>query len=418
MNLMKRLLLSFMVSFIGLGILLSVTAKEIIASVPDSIYVEPSFAESSNELSSSGKRKNRKRNRNRRLKLIKSFTKEIKYKKKRYKLSYYDTHKEWMTDDPSQFKIIDSVVEFDDDIDTLLNGSPSSNIGAIQSNAGNDDMRAVSPNSLKANSLQLDFPDAISSLLVVSDISESGDEQVIAINAFKSTQQEEGEERTVYGAPPELTDQSNATLTHIKINDIIPVEGDMISATPEITLSVQDADGISTVNVTARNVSTLQNEDTVTSLFSSETSEVSATASFTTALSNGNYIFMISALDINGNETQAQTPTVSISDSLTLAEFISGPNPFNPNNEECTLQYQLSVAADVSLHIYSISGELQYSSSFGADSNGGKAGLNSVTWNGVNRFNEIVANGPYIAYLSAEANGIRQHKKHKILVLK
>lgn len=79
--------------------------------------------------------------------------------------------------------------------------------------------------------------------------------------------------------------------------------------------------------------------------------------------------------------------------------MINYPNPFNPLMERTVLIYDLEESADTTLLLFNISAELVYSRAFVSGQNGGKAGTNSVEWDGINSFGELSANGVYFARL-------------------
>jgi flagellar hook assembly protein FlgD len=78
----------------------------------------------------------------------------------------------------------------------------------------------------------------------------------------------------------------------------------------------------------------------------------------------------------------------------------------------------LSKPADISISIYSLSGELQKSYVFVAGETGAIPGYNRVEWDGKNQFNETVANGVYIAYVVAKSEGKTKKGKIKLWVKK
>lgn len=126
-----------------------------------------------------------------------------------------------------------------------------------------------------------------------------------------------------------------------------------------------------------------------------------ASAAVTGVLTAGDYNLQIVVTDKSGNVTTANH-TLSVADGLAVSGLMSGPNPFNPDKQSATLQYQLSQNADVRLYIYSISGERQWETAISAgDINGGSIGFNRLNWDGRNQWGETVASGVYVCYLIA-----------------
>lgn len=77
------------------------------------------------------------------------------------------------------------------------------------------------------------------------------------------------------------------------------------------------------------------------------------------------------------------------------------PNPFkplstDPSQNTTTIAYTLNVDAPVSIIIYDITGHQVHMATYGKSLEGGKAGINQITWNGKSLFNEAVGNGMYV----------------------
>jgi len=73
------------------------------------------------------------------------------------------------------------------------------------------------------------------------------------------------------------------------------------------------------------------------------------------------------------------------------------PNPFNPNSGTATkIQYTLSVNAPINLIIFDITGHQVKRLNFSSGENGGRAGVNHVTWDGRAITGNITGNGMYI----------------------
>jgi flagellar hook assembly protein FlgD len=103
---------------------------------------------------------------------------------------------------------------------------------------------------------------------------------------------------------------------------------------------------------------------------------------------------------------------------VSIQNALSGPNPFNPNNESTHIQYQLSQDSDLSISIYALNGKPVWTKCLSSGDLGAQAGFNSVLWNGQDERGRILANGPYIAYIVATNSHGKAVAKIKILVLK
>lgn len=78
-----------------------------------------------------------------------------------------------------------------------------------------------------------------------------------------------------------------------------------------------------------------------------------------------------------------------------LGTIVNYPNPFNPLQQSTLLIYKLTQNTDITILIFNITAELIYSQNFLSGTNGAKAGMNTVEWNGINSFGEVCANGVY-----------------------
>ncbi|MCX6825648.1 MAG: hypothetical protein NTV06_00060, partial [candidate division Zixibacteria bacterium] len=81
-------------------------------------------------------------------------------------------------------------------------------------------------------------------------------------------------------------------------------------------------------------------------------------------------------------------------------------NPFNPNRERAEIAYNLESDADVSMKIYTLTGEKVYAADFLAGINGGKQGSNYITWDGRNDEGKIVLNGVYAVIIRNNSSGL------------
>jgi len=75
------------------------------------------------------------------------------------------------------------------------------------------------------------------------------------------------------------------------------------------------------------------------------------------------------------------------------------PNPFRAGSEVTHIQYDLSSAAQVDIWIYTVSGQGVWSFQAAAGSPGGRAGPNTVDWDGRNGSGNVVMDGVYVARL-------------------
>jgi hypothetical protein len=215
------------------------------------------------------------------------------------------------------------------------------------------------------------------------------------------------------------TDITAPVITELLIDEKEVLENDFVNSEPKITALISETgSGLATWNISIIDAKS----DTIKANYTENSLGVTGsmiTVSYNAAsLDDGEYLVRIEAYDSLGLSSSAQTPTFNVVSEFKITDTLNGPNPFNPNNEVTNIQYQLTKDADVDIYIYSISGERLWHRAFFEGMPGGVCGFNSAPWNGINDFGEVVANGPYIAYLIAKKDGKTVSAKIKMLVLK
>jgi hypothetical protein len=91
-------------------------------------------------------------------------------------------------------------------------------------------------------------------------------------------------------------------------------------------------------------------------------------------------------------------------------------NPFNPEQGEAEITYNLSQDSDIEINIYTLLGEKVYRANYPAGSDGGRKGDNIIQWDGRNDEGRMVLNGVYVVVI--EANGSGDSYKIKLAVMK
>jgi hypothetical protein len=91
-------------------------------------------------------------------------------------------------------------------------------------------------------------------------------------------------------------------------------------------------------------------------------------------------------------------------------------NPFNPHIEKAEITYNLEKDTDVSLRIFTLTGEKVYESEYASGMVGAKLGNNPISWNGQNDKGRIVLNGVYILIIKDNSTG--QTYSLKLAVIK
>ena len=85
------------------------------------------------------------------------------------------------------------------------------------------------------------------------------------------------------------------------------------------------------------------------------------------------------------------------------------PNPFHPPAEATTIAYKLKDDSNVTLRIFTQSGDLVREETFAGGATGGHAGLNAWSWDGRNGHGSAVASGGYVVFI--EARGLVMRRK-------
>jgi hypothetical protein len=95
------------------------------------------------------------------------------------------------------------------------------------------------------------------------------------------------------------------------------------------------------------------------------------------------------------------------------------PNPFRPSQQPTTIAWKLADDANVTLRIFTESGDLVLTRNFSRGGSGGASGLNEWAWDGRNGKGAVVASGGYIALLEAHGTGETLHvMRRKIAVVR
>jgi hypothetical protein len=105
----------------------------------------------------------------------------------------------------------------------------------------------------------------------------------------------------------------------------------------------------------------------------------------------------------------------SYSYAINLA--INSPNPFDNTRENTTIAYRLEQNTDVNIYVFSSTGNLIYKDAYSSGMNGGRAGDNSISWNGVSYYSEVLSNGVYLLHVVERQTG-KTLAKGKIMIVR
>jgi hypothetical protein len=120
----------------------------------------------------------------------------------------------------------------------------------------------------------------------------------------------------------------------------------------------------------------------------------------------------VSTIDVSGDALDVVTNPAGLSAQNLKESFGNYPNPFDPNREVCQFTYYLSQRSDISMRIFTLTGQPVWSVNYkGGDehcqlgNHSGNSTLAPVIWDGRNGSGYIVNNGVYIAEFRMHLTG-------------
>jgi len=211
----------------------------------------------------------------------------------------------------------------------------------------------------------------------------------------------------VVGTRPEITLKADGT-------EII--NGDPIKTTPSFEVTIAAINSL-----TLSNLNFYLNTSAITATQATQTNNNTITYAFyNPTLTGGTYNVSVMAIDDLGNTTTKEANNLLVQtsgDPVLYGIPLNYPNPFNAGSQDTTISYALSKASNVSLNIFDLAGNVLVKKSYLANQDGGKAGYNTVTWDGKASNGNYVGNGIYV-YLIIVDGKVIQNGKGKITVFK
>ena len=183
----------------------------------------------------------------------------------------------------------------------------------------------------------------------------------------------------------------------VKINGARFFSGNLISSRGTITAHVSCSSGVSSLNMYL--------DSSVLPVIFTQSGGTSIESDWTGNLSisgAGNHILRFVAHDGLGLDDQmTYIGHVSAGTVQVVGIPYNFPNPFKPLSSDPSInvtqiQYTLSGDAPVEIIIYNITGHEEKRMSYPARTEGGRAGINTVTWNGRTIMNDVAGNGMYV----------------------
>jgi hypothetical protein len=202
------------------------------------------------------------------------------------------------------------------------------------------------------------------------------------------------------------------TISTVKFNNRRYIQGDVIPAKPIITAVITgDVDTNANNRVVAFDYGTATelrlpvSDVTVASAPGLPPGAVLLTATCTQSISaspvNAHKITIILQNTLGNQTTWSGDVTVMSGTVQVVGQVYNYPNPFkpmsrDPSSNSTRIAYSLNVDAPVSVMIYDITGQEMYRTSYNRGEEGGRAGVNQITWDGRSIFNQPVGNGMYV----------------------
>lgn len=228
---------------------------------------------------------------------------------------------------------------------------------------------------------------------------------------------------TIIYNPSQQQPVYNPEIKFVKFNDKQIIAGDYVSSIPSIDIEFKAGTyDLANWKVEIFEVGGSAVVSYEAAVAVSSAGEVSASYTPDNPFSDGKYFARITIFDEKGNSSTYDSPLFEIKASFVLSA-LNGPNPFSPNGDGISdltkIGYQLSTDAKIKIRIIALSGHVVAAYDYSPGITGkSSVGYNEVEWDGRDLNGNLVANGVYLGYFMAEANGVSQKVKLKIAVLK
>ncbi len=120
----------------------------------------------------------------------------------------------------------------------------------------------------------------------------------------------------------------------------------------------------------------------------------------------------------------SSTETASLNNAFEIKSYsyeqsviINSPNPFDPARETTVIIYRLPEDKNVTVVIYTTTAELIWKRDYVSGSNGGRAGENNFSWDGLSDPGNLASNGVYLIHVIDRGSG-RTLARGKIAVIR
>lgn len=203
-------------------------------------------------------------------------------------------------------------------------------------------------------------------------------------------------------------DPDPPNISQLRFDGYSILSGDLVD--PNVTITAIVTDAASGIDTLASYVG-LDSVQTSFSSLSADSSYDPSTGVLTykaSSLSSGTYTFTIYAQDNSNNSVSLTIDfTVDTGDLKVEGKVLNFPNPFNPDQDGSTeIAYRLNRNAKITVYIFNAAGRQIWKRSFIEGEEGGHAGYNVVTWDGVSDFGQTVANDIYFCRIAVDGRVI------------
>jgi hypothetical protein len=165
----------------------------------------------------------------------------------------------------------------------------------------------------------------------------------------------------------------------------------VIPSDPAFTILADDGNGVTSIDILVK-----RGNDVIASDSDAPGTTVVNFPPTLGTLPEGEYTLSVTADD--GTNSDTLTATIIVSSGVKILDIPwNAPNPFMPGVSDLKIKYTLASPTDVKIVIYSLSGKPVRTINCGAIiDEGGKGGLNEVSWDTVN--GKVIGRGEMAAY--------------------
>jgi hypothetical protein len=126
-----------------------------------------------------------------------------------------------------------------------------------------------------------------------------------------------------------------------------------------------------------------------------------------TPLAAGAHTLTIIARDQFGRESTVSISELNVHAAASAVLHGNYPNPARfDHGQTTTIKYTLTADADIVIRFYDLAGRQVLAKSYASGSSGGSTGDNYATFDGVNAFGQILSNGVYHYFITANGKSL------------